>query len=149
MRRLKEKELLEQQVRVFMEWGTRHGIVTSEYVRWLELFIAVTHKTDILDVTDDDLDFFMSQVYNTENSQHSRSNARKAVQAIRRYYGARSKNAKKRDTMGRPAHIGEIRKAQNYRKMGLNLSEIGKLMGRYKSQIHRWVHYSLDSQKED
>lgn len=146
------KSLIEQQIEVFLEWGRRAGITPEYYREWLGLFVRVINKKDIMEVVQEDVDLFMQRVYDSHDSSHYQKQAQTSVRAIIRFYMARSKNAAKRVGRGRPLHIDQIKKAQDYKKKNkLSLTEIGKLLGGDKpidkSQISRWLKKPLEMLK--
>lgn len=147
MRRL-DKRILDAQIEVFLEWGRRRNIIPPDYREWLELFAIHSVKTDILDVDDSDIDPFMELVYSKVYNTITREKARKAIEQMIRYYAARNRNGQAQLTKGRPPHISEIAKTQNYRKMGLPLRDIAKLMGKNLSLIHRWTKYPLQGRED-
>lgn len=143
-----KKNILEEQVSVFLEWTRRNSGASLSYQEWLAQFMEYTEKTDIVDVSYEEVDLFVQKVYNERNSSLAPINARKAVNSLMRFYMARSKNGKSKLGKGRPLHIGEIEQTQKYRKMGLTFKEVSKLMGKNVSLVHRWAMRKLDSQKD-
>lgn len=143
-----DQRILQSQVDVFVEWGRRYNISSSDHRRWLEIFLQNTDKTDILDVTEEDRNHFLEIVKTKTYSQHDYNTARKAIDSLMRYYSARTKNGKRRDTRGRPPHIGNIKRVQTYRKKGLTFRDISKLVDRPVSLVHRWAKYPLNREDE-
>jgi hypothetical protein len=138
------RTIIVSQIDVYMEWGVRHNVISREYGKWLELFVENCPKTDILDVDEEDVNNFRGVLREEIVSGLDRQRAELALKGMRKFYEARSKNGHHRMTVGRPPSISEIRKAQEYRKKGLTIGEIGKIMGKYKSQVHRWIKYPLN-----
>lgn len=158
MRKL-DKRILDDQIRVFYEWGRRMNNASqgghTEDVHYLEMFATFTHRTDILDVEDQDVQEFLDSQIEGLTYPHQRDKALKSINKMRRFYSARTKQGNKRMVPGRPPHIGEIAQAQEYRKMRdshgkpLSLKEISRLMGNKSlSLIHRWVKYPLKDRLE-
>lgn len=142
------KTLLKSQAEVFLEWGRRNSVASLSYRYWLEMFIQDTHYTDVIDVKLEDIDLFVGKRQDIIRTKYTEQSARRALVSFLRFYMARSKNGKLRMREGRPPHISEIAKTQQYRKMGLPLKDISKLMGKNISLIHRWIKYPLDKLKD-
>lgn len=140
----KEKTLLDKQIDVFLSWAIKKNTGSSSYKEWLDLFCRFTAKTDILDVTDEDVDLFMEMVDNIENGQYRKNEAYKAIFGLRRYYMARGKNGNIKLKEGRPPRVDKIEKVQEYRKKGLAYRDIAKLVGSHLSLVYRWSKYPLE-----
>lgn len=138
-----EKGLLRKQVEVYLHWRKRTGL-TSNYEGWLEVFINISLKVDILDIGPEDVQLFLDKVYEVANTQTDKNTAKTAIEGLVKYYGARGKNGKTRLVMGRPPHIGQIETVKKYRKMGLKFRDIEKLMGKDIKTIHRWSKFPLN-----
>lgn len=137
-----DKKILDKQVDVYLEWGRRTNTVGYMHTKeWLDLFTRHSTKTDIMDVDDEDEGYFKTRIYQLARTPYERTQAEKALRGMRKFYGARGKNATRRDVMGRPPHLGEIEQVQKYRKMGLKLREIERLTGKGISLIHKWIAY--------
>ncbi len=137
------KELLQKQVDVYVSMGLRDNVVSPNYQRWLDLFVRLTEKTDILDVDDKEEELFLVKVYAIAPTRFEQNSARKAIRGIRRYYGARGRNLRKRDVMGRPPHIGEINEIKRLAQKGLKYWQIERITGKRISWISRAVHYVI------
>ena len=138
------QRILESQIEVFLDWSRRHTGGGDSYRVYLELFALNTLKTDMVDVVQQDIDDYMKIVYSKWANPIWREQAFRAVEQMKRYYSARTKNGLQRLGRGRPPHISQIQKAQDYRKMGLKLRDIAKLMDKHIPLIHRWLKYPLD-----
>lgn len=139
-----DKDLLRKQVDVFISWGQRNGQVSDGYEGWLTLFVNTTFKTDIMDVTGDDLHLFLDKAWQIARGQHDKNVAKKAIESLVRYYSARKKNGDTRSKRGRPPQLSEIERTQTYRQKGLSYKDISTLTGKKYSQIWREIHYKID-----
>lgn len=144
-----DKRILDAQIDVFLEWSRRQGgQVREAQHEYLYLFATHSEKTDVLDVNEEDIERFLTLDVGRFHYSHRKEDARKALTKLTRFYEARGRNGKTRLTRGRPPHIGEIAKTQEYRKMGLTLKDISKLMGKPLSLVHRWTKYRLKDRLE-
>lgn len=139
-----EKLMLEKQIDVYLDWGRRRNIGSIGYKEFLNLFLANTTRTDVLDMTNDDVAMFIGLARQTYASKHYQESARRAIEGLVRFYDARGKNGLKTGKMGRPPHLNEIEQVQKYRNLGLKLREISRLTGKDLSQVHRWIKFPLD-----
>jgi len=123
--------LLCQQMEVFLNWSIKNKIGTAGYREWLELFVQRTCKADVCDMTNDDVDLFLQEVYNRENATYRKVQAKTAILSFIRYYMARSKNGKKQLTRGRPPAYEQYKRVGELRgKLGeaISFAEIGMLL---------------------
>lgn len=144
-----DKRILDAQIEVFLNAGERYNFVSYRQSKtYLDLFAMHSTKTDIYDVDEADIASFETLV--NQRYQHFiyRENALMAVRSMKRFYAARTKNAQTRWRRGRPPHISQIAKTQEYRKKGLKLKDIAVLMGKPLSLVHRWIKYPLNGGEE-
>lgn len=97
-REVKAVSLVEQQIQVWIAWENRinpDGTYQSNYDNWARKFIEFIGKDDICDVGPDDVESFLLFLSSTINGQYQLNVARKAVNAIRRFYTARGKKMSK------------------------------------------------------
>lgn len=148
------KKILELQIEVFLEWGRRNGIVSTDYREWFLLFLLFTDRHDVMDITLEDIDFFIENEHTVNRTQYSQHSARKALRALQRFYMARSRNGKAKLKGGRPPHLDEISQVQKYRKMvdekgkPLSFRAITKIMGKPIALVHRWSKYPLKKNED-
>lgn len=149
-----DKRILDAQIEVFLAWGARHRSSTSgESARsYLTTFARHTYKTDILDVTQEDVDEFIASEHLPY--PHQKERGRSVLDQMRRFYVARVRNGKQRLVSGRAPHISEIAEVQRLRKMRdekgspLSFRNISKIMGKQLSLVHRWSRYPLSGRGE-
>lgn len=123
-----DKSLLEAQAKVFFVASRRTGRISAFSEEWLEFFIKHSTKTDIMDVTDEDVEFFIQLVYNKTNTEYEPRHARKSINGFRRYYMARSKNIPLRGK-GRPRHLDKEDEVAKYHDENkLSFRKIGVLL---------------------
>lgn len=138
-----EKDLLRKQVDVFVHWRLKKGGNTM-YQDWLSLFVSSCPKVDIMDITQEDVNDFLAHAYVISRTQSGKILAKKAIEGLMVFYGARNRSATKRDIAGRPPHLDQIQQVQKYREMGLKYREIERLTGKDVKQIHRWINYAKE-----
>ncbi len=149
-----DKRILDSQIEVFCEWGRRHAGYGGNFGRsYLELFAIHTSKTDILDVTQEDVEIFI----NSEHLPypHQKERARSVIGQMRRFYVARVRNGRQRLVGGRPPAISAIGEVQRLRNMKdekgnkLSFRNIAKIMGKQLSLVHRWSKYPLPKRGDE
>jgi hypothetical protein len=90
----REVKLVDQQISVWIARENRdnpNGTYQTHYESWARKFIDFIRKDDICDVEPDDVESFLHHVASTINGRYQLIVARKAVNAIRRFYTARGK----------------------------------------------------------
>ena len=118
---------------------------SSSYEEWFNKFCNWTHRTDALQITEEDIDLFLEIVYNEENALYRKKEAEKAIWCLAKYYMARSKNNKKQLGRGRPAATESYKRVYELKdKLGDKISfrEIGVLLNPEKpvdkSNVWHW-----------
>ncbi len=97
---LKKKQLIDEQIDVYLAFGSRVGILNNGYKQWLDLFVRYYDITDVADITNDQIDGFITNYIEKQYASIcTRITARKAINGIKKYYEARTKNVKKYITL--------------------------------------------------
>lgn len=143
MRKL-DKKLLVKQIEVFLEWCRRANLEGHAYRECLAEFSDHTAKEDIMDIQDEDVERWIAYLFETRTAQYQREEGKRAVEALVRFYKARGKNGRQKETRGRPMDISGREQALRYRNMGLKLREVAKLTGKDVSWIHRVTKGVMD-----
>lgn len=145
-----DKKLLYKQKEVYLVVGGRFGTVSDSYEEPLDKFIEQTSRIDWLDVTDEEVETYVKSVYTRRQHWLYIKDTQNALDGIRGFYMARSKNAKKRDKVGRPPYVDQIQRAQELREKykELSLTELGAVLNPKKpvdkSQVWRMLRYRLN-----
>lgn len=161
----KRRNEFHKQVELYLEWKKGFVSSTTDHDHTLRWFSQVSGKLDIVDVTSHDLEKFLEIVqasctpfFVTRNMRH--------LKGIFKYYHARGyKCLPENSIMVRESHvqiekrdnewydremkemrrnvpdIEGIKKFDEYRKKGLNNTEIAKVMGKKRRTITRWKKY--------
>lgn len=140
------------QADVYLSNSIRIGIGTSNYKEWLDRFVNHTHRTDILDVTDEDENEWLLKVYEEEPTNYRKQQAKKAIRGIRIYYRARSKNASIRPSKGRPPALEAYHLVGQYHDENkLSFRKIGILLNPVKpvdvAQVYRFYKRFISLKK--
>ena len=148
MKRL-NKILLNKQMDVYLQWGIRNHVASSGYRFWLDLFCKKTHRTDVLDITEEDIDLFFQMVDNVENARYRKNEARKAILGFTRYYMARTKNGKTRIGRGRPQRTEQVERVKMMREMDepMTFREIARALKADVGQVYKWFTYAKRDMK--
>ncbi len=94
----KGNTLADNQVTVWIAWENRinpNGFYQSEYDAWGRRFIKFSGKSDVCDIYPHEVESFLEHVAGTYNTTHTINTARKAVNALRRFYTARGRQLAK------------------------------------------------------
>lgn len=125
------KRLLDEQIDVYLAWGKKTGTVSSSYREYLNHFKKFIKKDDVLDISDEDVDFFLEKEYSKENSQYARDTIKRVIYCFRKFYMARSKNGKAKLGRGRPpaiAHYERVGELKTILGDKITFSEIGAIL---------------------
>lgn len=140
------------QIDVYLSNTVRMGIGTNTYKEWLEDFMRFTHRTHVLDITDEDEEEWLLRVYETEHAMYRKLEAKRAIKGFRIYYRARSRNANLRHSRGRPPALEAYQMVGKYHDDNkLSFRKIGVLLNPRKpvdvSQVYRFYKRFLTFKK--
>lgn len=98
----KNEKLIDNQVTVFLSWAKRSNTIGHNYERDLKLFVRYSQRSDILDITFEDIEKFIKYMKETNHGSLVPLQAEKAVRSVLKFYQARSKNSTSKFKVGRP-----------------------------------------------
>lgn len=133
--------LIESQIRVFGQWMEKRRSINCN-LEYLEDIEKVCHVNDILDLTDKHVVDFLAQLEYKVHTKHAILAAEHSINAIRRFYMARGKNAKM--PVGRPPHVERIEQVKKLKEMGLSYRQIARATQVDVAQAFRMVNFSLE-----